>query len=1397
MKNVIKQIDRTTNQARCLLVGRRIAVTFSCLLITILTLAALDWILRFGFEVRISFFIIIVVLLLSLIIAWIVPSLMFNPSRQSVALLLESHNPSIKGRLASAIEFEATGESRENPFAAQSIRETKRRLSRIPTPSIVDKWPAYRSIIFLIALFIIYGFLFLLIPNGSVIGLSRILSPGSSSTWPPRTAVASRMDSVLKNHRVHGDNTPLLLRAQNLTPSDPTGSVEARYRFIDGTDRSDWMNVLLTHQREGIHERQIMVEGDLLQLEFHTADASTKTEEVRILEVPLVTSMSLQITPPPHASPWVDTRLVESKSLVDGIQVVQNPVLEDSNLTLSISLNRPIQPPSDTDSRSEWFSRTLGVNSNTTQFDFNHTGSETSSWTIDWNAETDQRMLISLTDEFGLQSEVAIPVNIRVVPDENPDVVLLKPDRDVDVLPTAILPLSVKAVDDLPLKSLGIEILRQTNQVLKSDIQDQRANEGTLDSILDLSQSKAVDGDVLTIEGMAVDQWTDESGVHRTTRSRPRTIRVISESEFLTQMRDQMSLIGQRSSDIENRQTDIRNTFESRSNVNSTLTQSDGDGESFAESGDLRSLERSQSNISRLMSEQLESTRAIRDWIESNGMEDEIIDSVLDQVSESLQDAVSSSTQAVDSMESLRDVNPQEKSADSTSEIMQHQSDVQKSLQDVVSALTDDQDSWLISRQLDRIESDQRILQSETRRLSRELNGRPLEQAESDLQSSIQDASMRQQSILSDLSDLAQEIQNQAIDMEDIDPFKSETLQKVADQARESNIESTMSEASKQIQEGRMQMADASQQQALDSLDQMKQSMTPDRKDRIRDLLRRLSDIEQSIERLVDLQSKELRLLDESILTSDFSERDEGMIDLQRLTIAVTSSINTRNGDEQLIATRLQRASKAQGEAIGLLRMKPVEAQRVVSKEKTSLEQLQEALKDLTSLQSEGEQEMVEAERVQLAAIYRQLSDSQVDIRTRTGELLDLDEGSRRIRHESRRLGIEQKDLANEARKVRSENIEIEERPIFVLMHDRVEDLSQMVTDDLSNSNADKKTVIDQGRLARFYLSMAESIENNNSEEEEFERRSDVGQQGDQGGSSSSSEDGLLPPISELRLLRSLQFELMESTRLMDQINTETDERSAEVKRLSELQSNLAELGQEMFDRHINDGLPEDLQTEPVPPPSSRFDPVSTVDLNPVESTDRPGIRSLDELLGLESDDNSIDPTPLPSNHDPLEAIIDEMERVAILLGTDMNPGPPTQRLQQDIIRRIDTLIDQAREQQSSQSSSQSSSQKPSEEDMSGQQDQNQMQDGQKQPDETEMGSNGTESSTQGDSPTSMDVMDPKLGGAMDESGQEWGSLPARIRDLLQQGRQDKYSDVYEKLTGEYYRRIAEQEDDS
>ena len=45
----------------------------------------------------------------------------------------------------------------------------------------------------------------------------------------------------------------------------------------------------------------------------------------------------------------------------------------------------------------------------------------------------------------------------------------------------------------------------------------------------------------------------------------------------------------------------------------------------------------------------------------------------------------------------------------------------------------------------------------------------------------------------------------------------------------------------------------------------------------------------------------------------------------------------------------------------------------------------------MADLQARGEEEMTEVERVELARLYRELSESQLDIRVRTGDILDSD----------------------------------------------------------------------------------------------------------------------------------------------------------------------------------------------------------------------------------------------------------------------------------------------------------------------------------------------------------------------------------------------------------------------
>ena len=324
--------------------------------------------------------------------------------------------------------------------------------------------------------------------------------------------------------------------------------------------------------------------------------------------------------------------------------------MRGSNLALDIELNRSIDVPSESESRRDWLNTTLGINHNTSHLQLEIDERSPDSWRIEWTADQTDRMLITLTDEFGLQSDVAVPIHIVVKPDPTPDVVLLQPERDLDVLPTAIIPLGVKAVDDLPLRSLGIEISRESDQIVESDIREDDIEDGRFETVLDLKRSGAVEGDVLQVNGLAVDQWTDETGATRETRSRSRTIRVVTEPEFLSQMRNEMSLIEQRSIDLDTRQSEIRESFRDLvDSMQSNGTSFDGTGSNPVTEEDLdsiQSLEKQQSDMTRLMNEQVESTRTIREWIESNGLSDETMETVLDQVSESLRDGVESSSQA-------------------------------------------------------------------------------------------------------------------------------------------------------------------------------------------------------------------------------------------------------------------------------------------------------------------------------------------------------------------------------------------------------------------------------------------------------------------------------------------------------------------------------------------------------------------------------------------------------------------------------------------------------------------------------------------------------------------------------------------------------------------------------
>lgn len=216
----------------------------------------------------------------------------------------------------------------------------------------------------------------------------------------------------------------------------------------------------------------------------------------------------------------------------------------------------------------------------------------------------------------------------------------------------------------------------------------------------------------------------------------------------------------------------------------------------------------------------------------------------------------------------------------------------------------------------------------------------------------------------------------------------------------------------------------------------------------------------------------------------------------------------------------------------------------------------------------------------------------------------------------------------------------------------------------------------------------------------------------------------------------------------------------------------------------------------------------STVDESPAAtdvSTPPTGdVPSLDELLGIEEADgeNTDSDTAREQQEkelqrrlaekeigDAFHQAIDKMQLSAELLDVRYDSGLGTQRLQEEIIAGLDQILEQAKKMMQKQmsSSSSSSSQQQQQQQTPGPKQQEQQQN--QQSDSNSERPKGPSESNATDGPP---LREGDINTVIEESRVEWGSLPERVREELYQGRQEKFSSIYDRLTREYYKRLAE-----
>jgi hypothetical protein len=156
---------------------------------------------------------------------------------------------------------------------------------------------------------------------------------------------------------------------------------------------------------------------------------------------------------------------------------------------------------------------------------------------------------------------------------------------------------------------------------------------------------------------------------------------------------------------------------------------------------------------------------------------------------------------------------------------------------------------------------------------------------------------------------------------------------------------------------------------------------------------------------------------------------------------------------------------------------------------------------------------------------------------------------------------------------------------------------------------------------------------------------------------------------------------------------------------------------------------------------------------------------------------------------DALRKAVGEMYQVSERIGRDTDTSRDVQRDQEEIIKKLDQVIETAEKCQS-QGGGSSSSGKPKDKKQNGSQ-KNQQQakkPGQQQQQQASASAGGT-TAGKGNVSGGLGITTP-----LAELRERWGNLPGRVREQLMQGVQEKVSPVYREWTEQYYKRLAEEQ---
>ena len=1409
-----------------------VAITIAAVSAILIMAGLIDFMVHWPMPGRIVIFIVGVIAALQSFRYWLKPLWNQAPTQTSVAIRVEEVEPTLRGVLASAVEFENEDVENKNPLTTEVIDRATALWKTIQPNKHIRRSPAiYATAAAWITIGVwVAGFYFA--QQTTKTALVRTLLPWSQTEWPPRLLIHSE---IMVTHVAKGET--FMLRVKADANQDPQKLNGVRVNAISETTEPNGTiskkSFEMVSQSDGSWEKPIVAEGTSMSFLFYTDDTKTPNALVQVVDPPTIQSAQLLIQPPAYAT--------RNREAIDirwngGTMPTLPAVLVGGTAKLEVHISVPLTPPQDASGNIsvDWLARTVvavDTNTNMAVNTIQLKAVAPTQWNLTWPIDGGMDIVVDPSDENGIRGQQPLRTRIQIVMDQEPTVMVSDPEQDEVVTKNASIPILIEARDDLELESIGFRLDRQqrsgepTPKTIQKFESTVLKSQGELKNKLQFNLLDVQNGDTLLLRGVAQDSFEKEGQKRRPTLSEPRRIRVVDQDVFEQAIRQQASTLRQNVARLEIGQKETINEKE------------------------LNNIVQAQKSVTDRIDQAQKTTERLINRLDRNGLKELNIAQALRDVGQQASNAAAHSQNA--SQQLQQGANGK---AEALETAKNEQAESLKSIQAMLDILDQDDDAAGAQRRTDKVAQAIAQNRKELKEIAKKTAGRLSEELSTEEKNQLQEQAQKQRATAQEARALVEDLQDRADRNKKKDPLQAAALRSAAKEGERGDAAKKMEEAADRSEKNQSGAADDSMQSAAEAIEKVQKALKADQKAKNEELKRRLSSLVETIRGLIvhaETGRTEIDTVFEAPaeIQKTTQEKAEALARNTAATIEESKGAG-RSTDE--ITKILERASDLESAVVSALRSTPIQVGAAQDASSRGIELLKQALEKSEQAKQKQQAEESDKERDDLANKYRELARQEKVLRQEVSTILPPDEKEldRKSAAISRELAERQKSLRGQISNIVNQSDIVKDSAVFVKTHQLIDGWMGFTQDELSNSKPTPETVAQFDFTTEALEALAESLTDPEQKDDPFaQNNSENGGGGGEGGAEEQKKK--IPPIAEIRLVRELQGQINRRTKVIEEVGVNAPGAAKAMEDLSKLQNDVRVLGEEWVSKMkkaanppaTNKKIPPDNKTEPeIQGSVSRetlgafvntltqkemVQDATPTNQTPTKSPDNsttPPPKTLDELLGItgaggekaaqtQRKDNLERGLNEESLNDLAEAAMQDMKLAEKLVSQDHDTGIGTQRVQAQALSRLDALIDAAVkfEKSSSKKSSknksqkdksnskpESGSQKNPDGEKTGDSDDSKK-DGNKKSESNPNGEKNQESERNkngesGDNVQPPDFMDAELqpDSALDEGRSEWGRLPQRIREIMSQSRRDRISALYQKATEAYYRRMAE-----